>query len=67
MQYNNNSFKSGFLCFLVLNHEGWTNFVSDMPLNLHKTFNEALNKRFADRSLVKTIRTMMDRLILFSF
>lgn len=51
-----NFLRMSVLYFLVLNHEGWTNFVSDMPLNLHKTFNEALNKRFADRNLVKTIR-----------
>lgn len=41
-----------YLFVLVINHVGWTNFVSDMPAELHRSFNEALNKRFANRELV---------------
>lgn len=38
--------------FVVINHLGWTKFMSDMPIELHKNFNEALNKRFSNRELV---------------
>lgn len=40
------------LClFAVVNAEGWTAFVSDMPVAYHRRFNELLNRRFSDRSL----------------
>ena len=39
--------------FLVINYEGWSNFVSDMPVNFHKRFNEALNARVSDRASVR--------------
>lgn len=35
-----------FLILLVVNGEGWTRFVSDLPLEYHRKFNEQLNRRF---------------------
>lgn len=35
-----------FFAFLVVNYEGWTTFISDMPLVLHRKLNEKLNKQF---------------------
>lgn len=32
--------------WLVVNYEGWTYFLSDMPSDLHRKFNEQLNKQF---------------------
>lgn len=31
---------------IVVNGEGWTRFVSDLPLEYHRKFNEQLNRRF---------------------
>jgi len=40
------------ISFLVINYEGWSNFVSDMPMSFHKRFNELLNSRVSDRASV---------------